>query len=135
MNLQNQIIALWVAVILLAGYIIFLQQKRSYYVPPVGNVITMMNLQEYSSLSSQQKDFYVSQLNAAGPRLLMSSNNMTMYQGVLTDIMGSAFNMQTLNTTETPVRPELGRPGIITDTSTINNIGRPGLGNNTMGTQ
>ena len=117
LSLQNQIIALWVVVILLAGYIIFLQQKRSYYVPGTQTPITMMDLQEYSSLSPQQKGFYVSQLNAARPRLLTSSNNMMMYQSALTGVMNSTFTMSPTGTSSS-IPPRF----IVTDLNTRSNL-------------
>lgn len=104
MNLQNQIIALWIVVLLLIGYILFLQQRRSYFVPPVGNVITMMDLQEYSYLSDLQKNKYRSFLtsNAAeftsaaafGPVL-----GPPAYSKLLSNVLSSSFNLAVSPTT------------------------------------
>ena len=97
LSLQNQIIALWVVVLLLIGYILFLQQRRSYFVPPVGNVITMMDLQEYSYIDPAQRNTYRTQLANRSPMLTMNKTNMMAYQSNLNAIMQSAFNTPTTN--------------------------------------
>lgn len=97
LSLQNQVIALWVIVLLLIVYILFLQQKRSYFVPPVSSVITLMDLQEYSYMGDVQRKAYTDQLAAASQVLKMNNTNMKAYKSNLDAIMQTAFMTPTSN--------------------------------------
>jgi hypothetical protein len=81
----------WIIVSLLVLVLIVMvfKQRRSGYTPPTGNVITMMDLQEFSAFSPEQKANYVNKLAAYQPRLskALSTNSFTNYQMILNEVM------------------------------------------------
>jgi hypothetical protein len=82
----------WMGVALLVIIVLILLQRfRSKYTPPTGNVITMMDLQEFSAFSQEQKSNYVSKLEASQDklRLAASTNSFTNYRIILDEIMNS----------------------------------------------
>ncbi|NBX48795.1 hypothetical protein EBT25_02425 [bacterium] len=87
--------------LLLIGYILFLQQRRSYFVPGTQTPITMMDLQEYSYIDQAQRTTYINQLTNRSPMLTMNKTNMMAYQSNLNAIMQTAFNTPTMNVAPT----------------------------------
>lgn len=87
----------WVVVGLLSLIMIIMvfQQRRSGYTPSVGAPMSMMDLQEFSAFTPEQKAKYnrllasaiVSEFPAAA-----ASNSFTTYQKALNSIMMSAMN-------------------------------------------
>jgi hypothetical protein len=94
MDGQMKKYAPWIGVALLVIIVLVLLQRfRSKYTPPPGAVITMMDLQEFSAFSPEQKSKYASALEFYNPRLVAaaSSNSVTTYQMLLKEIMTNAL--------------------------------------------
>ena len=82
----------WIAIALLVLVLIFMV-RRSGYTPPTGAVITMMDLQEFSAFSPEQKAKYVNNLESYQPRLsnAASTNSIATYQMLLNEVMTNAI--------------------------------------------
>jgi len=78
-----------VSLIVLVVIVMVFQQRRSGYTPPTGTVITMMDLQEFSAFSPEQKANYVNKLMAHQPMLskAASTNSITEYKMHLDQVM------------------------------------------------
>ena len=81
----------WIALGLLSIIVIIMlfRQRRSGYTPPTGNVITMMDLQEFSAFTAQQKANYVNKLKDYQNKLsnAVSTNSITTYKMLLDEVM------------------------------------------------
>lgn len=79
----------WIVVGLLSLILIIVlfRQRRSGYTLPTGNVITMMDLQEYSAFSPEQKANYVNILKDYQPKLTRESNSFMTYNALLGEVM------------------------------------------------
>jgi hypothetical protein len=78
-----------VAVLVVIVLVLLFRQRRSGFTPPTGNVITLMDLQEYSLFSPMQKTNYVNKLMAYQPMLsnAASTNSMVRYKTLLDEVM------------------------------------------------
>jgi hypothetical protein len=95
MDVLKKIPPAWaaVAVLIIIVLVLLFRQRRSGYTPPTGNVITMMDLQEFSAFSPEQKANYVNKLTAYQPRLsdALRTNSITNYQTILNEVMTNAM--------------------------------------------
>ena len=97
----------WIAIALLVLVLIFMV-RRSGYTPPTGAVITMMDLQEFSAFSPEQKAKYVNNLESYQPRLsnAASTNSIATYQMLLNEVMTNAIPiMPTMPMPQMPTQP------------------------------
>jgi len=83
----------WIAIALLVLFVIVMmfQQRRSGYTPTTGAVITMMDLQEFSAFSPEQKANYVNNLAAYQPRLSLSTDSIVNYKMILDEVMANSM--------------------------------------------
>jgi len=102
-------IALWAIVLILIVVVVF-AQRRSGFTPSQGAPISLMDLEEYSGLSDQQKRNYRTELSTNINNLTTvasSTNNPQMkfmsYTNMLTGIMSNAFT----TTTTSPQAPAM----------------------------
>jgi hypothetical protein len=81
----------WIAIalIVLVVIVMMFRQRRSGYTPPTGGIITMMDLEEFSAFSPEQKANYVNKLMVHKPMLLKaaSTNSITEYKMHLDQVM------------------------------------------------
>jgi hypothetical protein len=64
MDMLKQISPLWFIILLLVIVVLF-QQRRSDYTPSPGAPITLMDLQEFSAFTPEQKTQYLEKLNSS----------------------------------------------------------------------
>ena len=87
----------WIAIALLVLVVIVMmfQQRRSGYTPTTGAVITMMDLEEFSAFSPDQKANYVNKLMAHQPMLsnAASTNSIVEYKMHLDQVMTESIGM------------------------------------------
>ena len=84
-----------VSVLVLVVLVMMFQQRRSGYTPPTGAVITMMDLQEFSAFSPEQKANYVNILEAYQTKLssALSTKSLTIYKMLLDQVMTESMAM------------------------------------------
>ena len=104
---QIERIALWAVVLILIIVVVF-AQRRSSFTPSTGAPISLMDLQEYSSLSEKQKMDYKTELSRKLSELgsLSTAGDFTNYTTQLNNIMSSVFTMQPVITTVAPQAPQ-----------------------------
>jgi hypothetical protein len=109
---QMERMALWAVVLILIVVVVF-AQRRSGFTPSTGAPISLMDLQEYSSLSEKQKMDYKTELSRKLTELgsLSAAGNFTNYTTQLTNIMSSVFTMQPVITTVAPQGPTVPPQG------------------------
>ena len=95
----------WIAIALLVLVLIFMV-RRSGYTPTTGAVITLMDLEEFSEFSPEQKANYVNKLMAHKPMLsaAASTNSIMEYKMHLDQVMTMAMR------TPRPPRPPQPKP-------------------------
>ena len=107
----------WIAIALLVLVVIVMmfRQRRSGYTPPTGNVITMMDLQEFSAFSPERKANYVIKLADYQPRLsnALSSNSMVNYKKLLDEVMMKSMVPQMPKCPPGQYSPTGSQPGCI----------------------
>jgi len=85
----------WIAIalIVLVVIVIMFRQRRSGYTPPTGGIITMMDLEEFSAFSPEQKANYVNKLMVHKPMLsnAASTNSITEYKMHLDQVMSESM--------------------------------------------
>jgi len=95
---QIERMALWAVVLILIVVVVF-AQRRSGYVPATGQPISLMDLQEYSSLTETQKSMYRNELSKELPNLNAIITNpssspllkFSAYTTKLTGILNNTF--------------------------------------------
>jgi len=100
-----------VSVLVLVVIVMMFQQRRSGYTPTSGAVITMMDLEEFSAFSPEQKAHYVNNLAAYQPRLSLSTDSITNYKMILDEVMTNSMPMSTPTPTPTPTPSSKCPPG------------------------
>ena len=96
----------WIAIALLVLVVIVMmfQQRRSGYTPTTGAVITLMDLEEFSEFSPEQKANYVNKLMAHKPMLsaAASTNSIMEYKMHLDQAMNESMPPPPIATTPPP---------------------------------
>jgi hypothetical protein len=95
MDFVKKIPPAWIAVALLIVVVIVLlfSQRRSGYTPTAGAPITLMDLQEFSGFTAEQKSMYTKTLMDSSNDLsqAVASKSMDALQAVITNIMRQAL--------------------------------------------
>jgi len=108
----------WIAIALLVLVVIVImfRQRRSGYTPPTGGIITMMDLEEFSAFSPEQKANYVNKLMAHKPMLsaAASTNSIMEYKMHLDQAMNESMPPPPIATTPPPPSQPIPMPQPVT---------------------
>jgi outer membrane biosynthesis protein TonB len=111
MDFVKKIPPLWFAVAVAVAVLVVMlfRQRRSDYTPPSGTSITMMDLEEFSAFSPEQKANYVKKLAEYKDRLTeaASTNSMSRYRMFLDDVMVNSMPPPPPPVTTKPLPPPL----------------------------
>jgi len=105
----------WIAIALLVLVLIFMV-RRSGYTPTTGAVITLMDLEEFSEFSPEQKANYVNKLMAHKPMLsaAASTNSIMEYKMHLDQAMNESMPPPPIATTPPPPSQPQPQPPPVT---------------------
>lgn len=108
---QIERMALWAIVLILIVVVVF-AQRRSRFTPSPGQPISMMDLQEYSGVTQDQKMKYQQELSAKMSEL-STITDFVQYQNKLNEIMKTAFTFAPAAPPTEPVPPPAPSPTMV----------------------
>jgi len=115
MDVIKKIQPAWFAVIVLVVIVLVLlfQQRRSGYTPTAGAPISLMDLQEFSSFTPEQKTMYIQMITDSSQQLTQAaaSKSFGSFLSIISNIMTQVMQPTTIvAATQTPPTPQMPPP-------------------------